>query len=174
MKLLILVLGLSGCMWPYIDEPWMEADTDTDTDTDIDTDIDTDTDADLGCNGLVVPMTSAPANPDVDDSWTEQGVAFSANEGWFERAGSCLFIGGFEADFSGLDCEVTRVEWDVVDWCGEDCTVVRGYSDGSSVDEGRNDEAAGDHQDLVVEWAEGLDQVTIFSYEAEACELVLY
>ncbi len=150
-----------------------DADGDTDADADADADADSDADTDNGCDGKVVSMSGAPAELNAGTSWSTGGVHFTMADGWGMREGSCAFFGGvLEADFSGLECDVTRVEWDVVDWCGAGCLELTGWNGATQLGQDANSKT-GSSETLSVS-GQGLDAAEIDGLEAEACELRLY
>ncbi len=181
-----LIFILSAC-GPFIKGGWnaddqdgpvdtgFDADADTDADADGDTDADADADADTdnGCDGMAVSMAGAPASLTGGTTWTTAGVTFTMVDGWGERAGECAFFGGvLEADFSGLGCTVSRVEWDIVDWCGAGCSTLTGWRGSSQVAQDSNSDT-GSSETLQVS-GQGLDAADVDGLEGEACELRLY
>ena len=182
-----LIFFLSAC-GPFIEGGWgndddgkdpqdtgylPDGDADTDADADGDTDADSDTDTDNGCDGKVVSMSGAPAELNAGTSWTTAGVSFTMADGWGMREGDCAFFGGvLAADFSGLNCDVSRIEWDVVDWCGAGCLELTGWNGATQLDRDANS-STGSSETLSVS-GQGLDAAEFDGLEAEACELRLY
>jgi len=157
-----------------------DSDSDTDADSDADADADADTDADTDpCPEIAIDLREAPSAA-MGTSWTDHDILLAlmddgGYDGSFDPDTGCLVLspGMVFVWFRSLsdECKPTRVEADLVSYCGAGCTTLDGFSEVSGALVASDESEGGGEETLVIEHSDAFNSAHLSTDDALICEI---
>lgn len=136
---------------------------------------------DNGYGPITLPMNQSVTELSAGYAWSDSGVALSVEQ----HPEASAFYAGFaegqltvapamlKVELGSLSCAATRVEFDVIDWCGGTCTMGRAYV-GTQEVASQHASGSGSSETLTLISEQPLDYATAGSFEGAILAVRIY